>query len=306
MRSDILKVFDKARSFVYRNARPLDLVLWQYYFENGSATRVYDILGIYQNADGGFGHALEPDCWNRNSTPVATWYATTILEAIGVDTDSEIVRGILRYLDSGKDFADGKWYNTVKSNNDYPHAVWWECQNGDGAADDNPTVALSGFIVKYADKNSALYKKGADIAGIAAKNFISHPTDEMHTLRNYVALYNYCASITGFSLFDIGKYKEVLFDAVSRSVCKDKNKWLTEYVCKPSFYFDLSCLIFDIVGRDLCKSEAEMLMQNQLEDGSYAITWLWHNDYTEFYVAANWWKSKMLCDNMLYIKALEG
>ena len=29
-------VFDKARAFMYRNARPLDLARFQYHFENGS------------------------------------------------------------------------------------------------------------------------------------------------------------------------------------------------------------------------------------------------------------------------------
>lgn len=28
--------FKKARTFIYRNARPLDLVRWQYHFEGGS------------------------------------------------------------------------------------------------------------------------------------------------------------------------------------------------------------------------------------------------------------------------------
>ena len=64
--------FKKAREFIYRNARPLDLTRFQYHFENGSKEAVMSALAYYQNEDGGFGYALEPDCWNPNSTPIAT------------------------------------------------------------------------------------------------------------------------------------------------------------------------------------------------------------------------------------------
>lgn len=63
-------VFEKARQFVYRNARPVDLARWQYHFEGGSREAVLTALACYQNPDGGFGHALEADAWNPNSTPL--------------------------------------------------------------------------------------------------------------------------------------------------------------------------------------------------------------------------------------------
>ena len=56
--------FKKAREFMYRNARPLDLARFQYHFENGSKEAVINALSYYQNEDGGFGHAVEADCWN--------------------------------------------------------------------------------------------------------------------------------------------------------------------------------------------------------------------------------------------------
>lgn len=74
-----MKTYKKARQFVYQNARPLDFARWKYHFEGGSREAVLDILSAYQNSDGGFGHALEPDFWNPDSTPTATWMATNIL-----------------------------------------------------------------------------------------------------------------------------------------------------------------------------------------------------------------------------------
>jgi hypothetical protein len=48
-----MNTFEKARTFIYRNARPLDFARWQYQFENGSKEAVLNALSFYQNEDGG-------------------------------------------------------------------------------------------------------------------------------------------------------------------------------------------------------------------------------------------------------------
>lgn len=53
-----MNTFEKARKFIYRNARPLDLALFKFYFENGSAKDVMTALSAHQNPDGGFGWGL--------------------------------------------------------------------------------------------------------------------------------------------------------------------------------------------------------------------------------------------------------
>ncbi len=49
----------KARDFIYKNARPIDMARWKYLFENGSKEAVLEALSTYQNEDGGFAHALD-------------------------------------------------------------------------------------------------------------------------------------------------------------------------------------------------------------------------------------------------------
>ena len=93
----------KAKEFIYRNARPIELALWNYYMEQGSIDDVLHNLSFYQNEDGGFGHALEPDSFNPNSAPIETWQATKILQQVGYgDSSHPIIQGILRYLGSGE------------------------------------------------------------------------------------------------------------------------------------------------------------------------------------------------------------
>ena len=78
MREQDREVFERARRFVYRNARPLDLARWKYHFENGSEQEVLAALSAYQNEDGGFGHGLEEDNMNPHSIPMQAWRATVV------------------------------------------------------------------------------------------------------------------------------------------------------------------------------------------------------------------------------------
>ena len=50
-----------AEDFIWRAARLLDRHRYALLFADGSAEAVLEALRGYRNADGGFGHALEPD-----------------------------------------------------------------------------------------------------------------------------------------------------------------------------------------------------------------------------------------------------
>lgn len=298
------EIFAKAQRFIYRNARPLDLARWKFHFEDGSKEEVIKILGAYQNEDGGFGHALEADSWNPKSTPIATWTATVILNEIGVEEAMHpVMQGILRYLDNGSDFGDGRWFRTVPSNNDYPHAIWWHCEGEDGELAENPTVSLAGFALKYADRKSRLRQKASEIAKREVEAFMENPTEEFHTLRCYMQLLHYCEDMEDFELFDLAAFREKVYEMIEKVVCREPEKWFTEYVCKPSHFFDRTCCVFEVVGTELCRREAELVVDRQQEDGSYPVTWQWWTEYKEFEISQNWWRSAMVIENMLYLKA---
>ena len=76
--------FQEIRQWVHQNARTVDLAVWQYHFEGGPAEAILYELAFYQNADGGFGRALEPDNWNPASSPYATLYAANMLRSAGL------------------------------------------------------------------------------------------------------------------------------------------------------------------------------------------------------------------------------
>jgi hypothetical protein len=63
--------FDAAADFLAASARVLDRRVFERLFSGGAAAPVRDAVAAYRNADGGFGHALEPDCRAAASQPAA-------------------------------------------------------------------------------------------------------------------------------------------------------------------------------------------------------------------------------------------
>lgn len=302
-----MKTFEKAKDFIYKNARPIDLARWEYHFEGGSPEKVIKILATYQNEDGGFAYALEPDSLNTNSSPIETWCAIEILREINfTDRDHPIIKGILKYLESGKDFNGTFWANTIKSNNDYPHAPWWTYQeDSKGEITYNPTASLAGFIVFFASPNTKLYELGIHLVNEAIAYYKKIGLiNEMHIIACYIRLLDYLEEIR-LDLFDIKFLKEQLIKDVNNSITKDLKLWDTSYICKPSNYFDSNKSIFYLDNKEVSDYECEFIKKTQLDDGSWNITWNWADYNEEWYISKNWWKSNNIIKNMLYLKGME-
>ena len=75
--------FDAAAAFIAANARVLDRRRFQRMFGDGAAWLVRDAVAAYRNGDGGFGHALEPDCRAPGSQPLAVEMALRIMDELG-------------------------------------------------------------------------------------------------------------------------------------------------------------------------------------------------------------------------------
>lgn len=301
-------LYQNARDFIYRNARPLDYVRWQYHFENGSKHAVLNSLAYYQNADGGFGHALEPDAWNPNSSPIQTWAATEILREIDyTDNTHPIIKGILLYLGSGKNFNGQFWYNSIKSNNDYPHAPWWHTDSESSCHNNyNPTACLSGFIIRFADKDSDLYKLGCRIAIKAFDQLkAAERQNDMHTTACYIRLMQYIEEAGETDIIDLATLKAILLAHVKSSITQDTATWETSYISKPSQFFKTKDSIFYEENKAIAEYECDYIVNAQLDDGSWNITWSWSEYPEEWAISKNWWKSNGIILNLLYLKAFE-
>lgn len=89
-----MTVFEKARTFVYRNARPMDQARFPFHFEKDSKGTVRNALMCYQNMDG-----AAATRWNRTAgipTPfrrTQSPYLTSCMKSAGKILPTPLSRG---------------------------------------------------------------------------------------------------------------------------------------------------------------------------------------------------------------------
>lgn len=143
-------VFEQARAFIYSNARLLDRKRFEYLFEGGSKEEVLRALKAYQNDDGGFGNALEPDIRSPKSQPVPTEYALYVMSELDCFA-ADILDGIIRYL-KAITAPEGGFPQAYRNLQQYPHAPWWKVED-DSVASINPTGQIMGYLLKQKTRN---------------------------------------------------------------------------------------------------------------------------------------------------------
>ncbi len=299
-------VFEKAKQFMYRNARPLDLARFSYHFEGGTKENVLNVLSYYQNDDGGCGHAIEADCWNPNSTPLHTGGASDIVREINyVDRNHPFIQGLLKWYASGRYFDGRHWSVTVESNNDYPHASWWHTDSMSSCHTDyNGTAQIAGFIVRYAEPDSELFNLGIRVVNEAIESLSSKPLSDMHTCACYIRMKEYIEEAGAVRLIPYNLLKEKLHETVNRLIEKDTSKWGT-YACKPSQFLSSKDSEYYCDNKELCDFECDYIINSQLSDGSWDIPWSWDDFPDEWAISKNWWKGHVIVMNLLYLKGFD-
>jgi hypothetical protein len=300
--------YELTRKWMYRNARPIDLARWNYHFEGGSKAAVLEALGVYQNEDWGFAHALEADSWNPNSSPIQTWTATEILREIDVtDRGNRIIQGILKFLDSGTEFDGHVWYNTILSNNDYPHAPWWHTESISSCHGNyNPTACLAGFALTYSDKDSNLYATSVRIVKEAIDAYTSEEgVADMHTTHCYIRLMEYIETSGTTKIFDFSKLIDKLKEQVKKSITQNIDEWESGYISKPSQFMDNNRSRFYTDNQIIAEYECEHIMKTRLDDGTWNIPWSWSLNPEEWAISKNWWKGNVAILNMLYLRGMD-
>jgi hypothetical protein len=149
------EAFSRARDFIKTQARPLDRVLFEYRFEGASANLVTAELAHFQNDDGGFGHALEPDLRTPTSSALATEIGLRTLKGLGCASDHPMVAGAVRFFVETIDLQTKVWRVIPRDANDHPHAPWWHDEEGSLARtfDDFliiPRASVVGLLHHYA------------------------------------------------------------------------------------------------------------------------------------------------------------
>jgi hypothetical protein len=144
--------FSKAGKFIHSNARPIDRAMFEYHFEGGSINAALEELAKFQNDDGGFGNAIEPDFRLKASSPMATSVGLQYCTELGIESDHPLIENAIKYLVSTYDSENGYWPATFLDVNDDPHAPWWhvgEISPPEESAWPNPSAELLGYFHRH-------------------------------------------------------------------------------------------------------------------------------------------------------------
>lgn len=293
------KAFEEIRVWVYRNARQIELALWQYEFENGGKEAVLSALSFYQNEDGGFGNALEQDNWNMESSPYTTLCAIGKLEAISFyDKNHPIIQGIFKFLESGKHSFEDGWFFNIPSNDNYPHAPWWAYNpEANGYESIGVTTGIAGFLLKYAGKETELYKRAFTVTEkMIEKLSVPGNYGEMG-VGGFLTLKDLIIRLGIEDKFDMEFIKNTVNRLVNEEMERDVNKWA--YHCKPpSSFISSPKSEFYTGNEEIMQRELDYIIDTRHENGVWDIDWSWFKNNVkypkEYAITENWWKAEIV------------
>ena len=140
------QILESAHTFILSNARLLERHLFAFLFQQSNPDHVRTALLAYQNADGGFGNALEPDKRTASSQPIDQEIALRVLDDIAFDT--RVALQICDFLETITT-AEGGVPFVLPTVRDAPRAEWWNTDLDEPPASINPTASIAGLLHKY-------------------------------------------------------------------------------------------------------------------------------------------------------------
>lgn len=262
-----MQVFDKAKDFIWRNARLLDRRRFSYAFEGGSGEAVLTALRAYQNEDGGFGHALEPDIRCPDSQPVPLEMALQIMDETNT-FQAEMLQDIARYL--RQITLDGGGFPFIhRTAASYPHAPWWSTER-----DDVPSMNPTGKIIGLLWKQQAWTEIQQENWFVAAADFVWRTMEQTepngyHEAVQWIAFLRYAPDQERAR-----KYLRKLDAWLTKPGVIERNIHAEGYVHK---ILDWAPSPDDYARQFVSEADIEAhlddLLAKQQDDGGWPITW---------------------------------
>jgi hypothetical protein len=291
----------RARAYLRDHARPLERALVAHRLDGAPAEDVLEALATFQNDDGGFGGALEPDLRSPSSAPFTTSVAFQVLRELEVPGDHPIAGRALRYLHETFDPGTASWPVTPGDVAEHPHAPWWRPEAATPSAENlNPRAELLGVYLEHRE-----HVDGGQLSAVEAAVRELLATDEPIEFHALLCVRRLAES-PGIDPAWRAELVPKLVAAAEPSLGRDRAAW-AEYGLRPT---DLAPspggLLSEAFG-EVAAAYCGYLLETQEPDGSWAPAWSWAADYPKAWAMAEQeWRGVLVERNLSALAAYEG
>ena len=278
--------YAQAREYLLTSARPLEAVTFRYLFEEGDAEPVYAELAKFQNPDGGFGNALEPDLRSPASSPLATTAALQRLRMLHAPAEHPLVDGALRYLVAVYDAAYQSWPLVPPESEGAPHAPWWNQEGLAGRFGDfavNPRAEVLGYLHEFAaEKDAEAVTLRDTLTPLVFQDLLQRTEplsgDAFLCCQRLVD----SPGLPSNMAVDLQRW---LLKMADPAVATDPASWsgyvLLPLQVAPNRTAPMGIPLAHVLGENL-----DFVIDSQAADGSWAPTWSWFGAYPEHWPQA--------------------
>lgn len=297
------KSFQRAKSFIFSKGRILDQRLFEFHFEHGSKESVIEVLKTYQNEDGGFGKALEPDLRSPLSTVYTTSQGLFILREIGATSEETIVKKAIAYLLNSYIKEGSIWPIIPKEALKSPHAGHWD-DIIEKEFDDffiNMRAGLAGHFWHY----SELVPEGftEKTTREVMETLLATPDQKLGWIFD---LWSYLGLMDTMNLPQnhrdeiLDKLKRVIPDKIE----KNPEKWSMMSVSPLNMAPTPNSPMIPVIDSGLIQDNLDYDIDQQLQDGTWALDWSWEQDDPEAWkVAEIEWKAHLAIGKLRTLQA---
>lgn len=293
------EAFEAARQFIEMEARPLERARFHHTFDGGPAERVFSTLQRYQNDDGGFGHALDPDWRAQESSALCTSIAFQVLRSTPASSAKDLASAGMAYFLATLDHEEAHWRIIPRSAQDCAHAPWWDQAGREDAFDAfslNPTAEILGYLYAYQEQVPG------NVLSLVTDRVIDHLSGReaisMHELLCCLRLLQTKPLPPALKAWLL----QPLTPLVDATVTSDPAQW-EEYSLRPVQVVDHPASPF-MPGREaLVATNLAYEVSSQNEEGSWTPTWTWGGAFPDDWpLAAREWAGVLTLRKLLLLK----
>lgn len=265
---------------IKEKGRTLDYELLANFFDFRELNIIAE-LKKYQNSDGGFGHALEPDVRLPDSNIVSTDEAVHIIEAVDEEElRVNVERDIAQYYEKTYIVDKEIWEMVPREVNNFPRAIWWNYDENQVTSYGNPNPQIIGFLYKH---RAYLEKIDIDYHVEKVINYILNDFLKEASKHNILS----CLYFYSYMPDDI---KIKIHESIQIAVDKELELYDETTYCLEPYEIKLAAPEFLKHHKELLEKNLAVL-NDRIHKGLIIPKWNWNQFPEEFEKAKNEWSS---------------